>query len=148
MNWQLWIAATGLLFTVSISAGTIIWKLADVRALLVNEITSLRQEIEKEITANKLSAQDEYELLRREANELNSKTYREFGEGLEAIRSKVVQVELWIRDQLQLYLPKEDFQRNQDQVLSCIRQLTETVDRRFGAMEKKLDRHMEENRNG
>lgn len=144
MNWQLWIAATGLLFTVSISAGTIIWRLADVRALLVNEITSLRQEIEKEIAVNKLSTVQEHELLRRELHEVVDRRSREYGECVSAVRVKVTQVELWIRDQLAFYALKEDFQRGQDQVLEALKHLGETVDRRFGTMEEKLDRRFGE----
>lgn len=47
-----------------------------------------------------MSAYEEYKTLRHEMHEGASMSYREFGESVAAIREKVTQVELWIRDQL------------------------------------------------
>src|SRR6267154_5234841 len=72
----------------------------DNRNQILSRIEANREELNDELSAIRIAAYEEYKILRREMAEAHGTAYREFGETVLAIREKVTQVELWIRDEL------------------------------------------------
>jgi hypothetical protein len=70
------------------------------RNQILNRIEQNKEELNDELSAIRLAAYEEYKNLRQEIHDTTSASYREFGETVYAIREKVNQVELWIRDEL------------------------------------------------
>lgn len=139
MSAEVWIAGAGLIITILISAATIVWKLGEVKASVLEVIAEHREQLDAELTAMRTAAYEEYKILRKELNDTSAQTYREFGETVQAVREKINQVELWVRDQLSLHLLKKDFERDHDHIRDALKTLSDTVDRRFDSFEKKLD---------
>ena len=139
MTAEWWLAGAGLLITIMITGGGIIWKLSEVKASIMEEIVKHRDELDAEVSMVRLAAYEEYKTLRREANEVSAQTYREFGESVAAVREKLNQVEIWVRDQFSLHLLKADYERGQDQILDALKRLGEGMDRRFSKIEEKFD---------
>lgn len=82
------------------SASGIMLKLADNRNAILGKIGENKEAIDDELTAMRQAAYKEYTELRREIEETSAKAYREFGESLLAIRTKVNQIEVWILNEL------------------------------------------------
>lgn len=139
MSAEIWIAGAGLLLTIVLAAGGVIWKLAEVKASVLAELSDHKESLDAELTAIRQAGYQEYKLLRQEINDVSAQTYREFGETVQAAREKINQVELWIRDQLINYLLKSDFERDHDHILSSLKSLSDTIERRFNTVEEKLD---------
>jgi hypothetical protein len=76
------------------------YRQTDNRNQILNRIEKNKEELNDELSAIRIAAYEEYKNLRQEIHDTSSATYREFGETVYAIREKVNQVELWIRDEL------------------------------------------------
>ena len=72
----------------------------DNRNQILNRIEKNKEELNEELAAIRISAYEEYKILRKEMVDATTMAYREFGETVFGIREKVTQVELWIRDEL------------------------------------------------
>lgn len=92
--------------------------------------------IDIEVETLRLASLAEHKEIRRETIESFTKAYLELGEAPKAIRTHVNSMELWMRDNL---LPRKEYERDQDQVLSSVKVLTETIERRFSTLDRKLD---------
>jgi hypothetical protein len=139
MTAEVWVAGAGLLVTIFLASGAVIWKLAEVKASVLGELQIHKDALDVELTAIRQAGYQEYKLLRQEINDVSAQTYREFGETVQAVREKINQVELWVRDQFGNYLLKSDFERDHDHILESLRTLNATVERRFNTLEEKLD---------
>ena len=116
MSAEAWIAMAALVFTMfttTVGATTVI----------LTKINRNKEALDQDLDALRMSAYEEYKTLRREIAEVSSISRREFGESVAAIREKVTQVELWIRDQLS----------------ETRHTLTGSMDMRYSIIEEKLD---------
>ena len=93
MTAEAWIAAAALIFTVFATAIT-------ATMVIVTRINRNKEQLDEDLTAIRLAAYEEYKTLRREIGDVSVISRREFGETVHSIREKVVQMELWTRDQL------------------------------------------------
>lgn len=93
MTAEAWIALGALVFTMFASTIT-------ATAVILSRISKNKDELDGELTAIRMAAYEEYKILRREMTEASDRAYDRFGESLIAIREKVNEVELWMRDQL------------------------------------------------
>lgn len=133
---EVWIAGAGLLVTIFIAAGSVIWKLSENKGEILRAIAKQKDDFDAELTAIRQAAFIEYKDLRREVDDKIEKVYREVGEAPKALREHVTQMELWMRDNL---LPRKEYERDQDQVLASVKTLSDTIDRRLNTVDKKLD---------
>ena len=144
----MWVAFAALMFTILTVSGGGIWalfsKLEANRIALENTLSDHKENLDNEIEIIRTAAFAEYKELRHEMNDGWAKAYLEFGEGPKAMREKITQVELFMRD---TYLPISRFEREQDQVMEFLKNLQTHIESRMAAFEKKLDRVLQP-RNG
>lgn len=95
-----WIALAALIFTIFSAAAGVVWRASENKNQILHELNKNKDDLEAELVAIRMAAFEEYKILRKEMNEASSLSYREFGESLRAIREKVNEIELWIRDEL------------------------------------------------
>lgn len=100
MGVQEWVALGGLILALFTAAGGIVLKLVDNKNAILEKISENKEALDAELLGIRMAAFKEYEILRREINDTSATSYRDFGESLAAIREKVTQIELWIRDEL------------------------------------------------
>ena len=124
-----WIAFAALMVTIMTVSGGGLWA-------LFAKMNSIKASTDTEVEAIRMAAYLEYKELRREMNDGWSKAYLEFGEAPKALREKINEVELFMRDQ---YVTQKTYARDQDQILAMFKALNETLDRRFTSLEKKFD---------
>ncbi len=93
MSAEVWVALAALIFTMFASTIT-------ATAVILSKISHNKDQLDVELTAIRMAAYEEYKILRREMSEASDRAYDRFGESLVAIREKVTQVEIWIRDEL------------------------------------------------
>src|SRR5258708_31532229 len=93
MTAEAWIAAAALIITVFATAIT-------ATMVIVTKINRNKEQLDEDLTAIRLASYEEYKTLRREIQDVSTISRREFGDTVHAIREKVVQIELWTRDQL------------------------------------------------
>ena len=97
---QEWIAFGALCTAIIGCFVGIMSRQTDNRNQILNRIEKNKEELNEELAAIRISAFEEYKILRKELTDTMSAAYREFGETVYGIREKVTQVELWIRDEL------------------------------------------------
>lgn len=135
-----WIAFGALLFTIFTVSGGGLWalfsRMETHKAFFSQKIDELELEHKTEIDSVRMAAFAEYKELRREMNEGWGKAYLEFGEAPKALREKITQVELFMRD---TYVPLKLYERGQDQVLEAIRMLSAQTEKKLDSLEKKID---------
>jgi hypothetical protein len=151
MDHSAWIAFAALLFTILTVSGGGLWalfsKLDSNRVLAQNDVNLLRQSIERDLKAYKVtfdaeleeirsSAYLEFKTMRDEYQGRIDKAYRELGEAPKALREKIGEVELWMRDYL---LPRAEYERDQDQLHISINRLSEIAIKRLDSIERKMD---------
>lgn len=129
-----WVAFAGLLFTILTVSGGGLWA-------LMSKMNTIKESNDREVETIRLAAFLEYKELRREMNEGWGKAYLEFGEAPKAIREKLSQVELFMRD---TYVPLKLYERGQDQVLEAIKALATQSEKRFESLDKKIDNFVSE----
>lgn len=95
-----WIAGAGLIAVLFMCTGGVIWRLAENKVAILDRLDEHKEQIDDELTAIRISAYKEYQILRKEMVDTATVARREFGDSLIALREKVNQVELFIRDQL------------------------------------------------
>jgi hypothetical protein len=100
MGAQEWIAFGGLCVAIIGCFLGIGSRQTENRNQILNRIEQNKEELNDELAAIRISAYEEYKILRKEMSDSTTVAYREFGETIFAIREKVTQVELWIRDEL------------------------------------------------
>jgi hypothetical protein len=100
MGIQEWIAFGALCVAIIGCFLGIMSRQTDNRNQILNKIQENKEELAGELAAIRLSALEEYKILRKELTDTMLAAYREFGETVYGIREKVTQVELWIRDEL------------------------------------------------
>ena len=100
MGAQEWIAFGALCTAIIGCFVGIMSRQTDNRNQILNRIEKNKEELNEELAAIRISAFEEYKILRKELTDTMSAAYREFGETVYGIREKVNQVELWIRDEL------------------------------------------------
>ena len=100
MGAQEWIAFGALCIAIIGCFLGIMSRQTDNRNQILNRIEKNKEELADELAAIRISAFEEYKILRKELTDTMSAAYREFGETVYGIREKVTQVELWIRDEL------------------------------------------------
>ena len=100
MGAQEWIAFGALCTAIIGCFVGIMSRQTDNRNQILNRIEKNKEELNEELAAIRISAFEEYKILRKELTDTMSAAYREFGETVYGIREKVTQVELWIRDEL------------------------------------------------
>ena len=101
-----------------------------------NDLQEFRSGVDLELDAFRIAAYTEYKELRREHQETIDKAYRELSEAPLALRQKINEVELWMRDFL---LPRRDYERDQDRLTDSINSLAGTAIKRLDSIEKKFD---------
>src|SRR5882757_10603446 len=95
-----WIAFGVLCVAIAAAFLGIFSRQTDNRDQILNRIEKNKEELNDELSAIRIAAYEEYKILRKEMSDTATVAYREFGETVYAIREKVTQVELWIRDEL------------------------------------------------
>ena len=100
MGVQEWIAFGALCVAIIGCFLGIMSRQTDNRNQILNRIEKNKEELNEELAAIRISAYEEYKILRKEMVDATTMAYREFGETVFGIREKVTQVELWIRDEL------------------------------------------------
>ncbi len=100
MGAQEWIAFGALIVAIMGAFLGIAYRQADNRNQILDKIEQNKEELNEELSAIRISAYEEYKILRKELADTVTIAYREFGETVHGIREKVTQVELWIRDEL------------------------------------------------
>jgi hypothetical protein len=95
-----WIQLAGLIVTIVGATGSS-------TAFIMGRINKIKDEtnekldtMELELNASRMAAYKEYVELRKEITDVGTIARKEFGETVAAIREKVTEVELWVRDQL------------------------------------------------
>lgn len=88
-----------MIFAIFVAAGGIIWRLAENKAAILDRLDEHKEQIDDELTAIRTAAFTEYQILRKEMVDSSAIARKEFGDTIHAIREKVVQVELWVRDE-------------------------------------------------
>ncbi len=151
-----WIAFAALLFTIFTVAGGGLWalfsRLESNRISAQADIGLLRESIHKEFKAYKntfdgeleeirSSAYLEYKVLRDEYQAKIDKAYRELGEAPKALREKIGEVEMWMRDQL---LPRKEYERDQARLTTLIGGLADAAIKRLDSIERKMDEEKNE----
>lgn len=96
-----WIALASLIVTIFAASAGVISSQYSTKTEILDKIQTNKEELDHELQAARMSAYEEYKTLRQEMHEGANVSSREFGESLAAVREKVVQIELWLRDQLQ-----------------------------------------------
>lgn len=79
---------------------TMVWKLAENKLQILAKMAEDKESLDHELLAIRMAAFEEYKILRRENNDAADGARRDFGESLHAIREKMTQIEIWIRDEL------------------------------------------------
>ena len=100
MGIQEWIAFGALCVAIIGCFLGIMSRQTDNRNQILSRIEQNKEELNDELSAIRISAYEEYKILRKEMSDTATVAYREFGETVYGIREKVTQVELWIRDEL------------------------------------------------
>ena len=100
MGVQEWIAFGALCVAIIGCFLGIMSRQTDNRNQILSRIEQNKEELNDELSAIRISAYEEYKILRKEMADTATVAYREFGETVYGIREKVTQVELWIRDEL------------------------------------------------
>jgi hypothetical protein len=95
-----WIAFGALCTAIVGAFAGIAYRQADNRNRILERMSANKDELNEELSAIRISAYEEYKILRKEMVDATTMAYREFGETVFGIREKVTQVELWIRDEL------------------------------------------------
>jgi len=96
----------GFLVTIVVTTGGTVWAVGNIKTELMKTIALHREEIDKELR-----------LLKDEQALASQTTMSQSGEGLKAIREKVNQVELFMRDE---FVRKDTFSRVVDQILAKV----------------------------
>lgn len=135
-----WIAFGGLLFTILTVSGTGLWalfsKMGTNKEELKKDLVEIKAGFMSETDVIRQAAFTEYKEVRSEMNEKIQQAFLQLGEAPRAIREKVGQLELFVRD---TYLPKPDYYREQNLLGESIRRMSEMFERRFSSFEKKLE---------
>lgn len=135
-----WIAFGGLLFTILTVSGAGLWalfsRMGTNKEELKKDLIEVKAGFTSETDVIRQAAFTEYKEVRSEMNEKIQQAFLQLGEAPRAIREKVGQLELFVRD---TYLPKPDYYREQNLLGESIRRMTEMFERRFLSFEKKLD---------
>jgi predicted DNA-binding protein (UPF0251 family) len=95
-----WIAFAALCTAVAGTLSLMMSRQTSNRDQILTRIEKNKEELNDELAAIRISAYEEYKILRKEMAEVMGTAYREFGETVFGIRQKVTEVELWIRDEL------------------------------------------------
>lgn len=136
-----WIAFAALMVTILTVSGGGLWALFSRmdtnKNISMRQVEQVKQSFDTELEVIRLAAYTEYKELRREMNDGWGKAYLEFGEAPKALREKISQVELFMRD---TYVPFKIYERGQDQVLETIRAFASQSEKKFDMIEKKLDK--------
>lgn len=140
METHTWIAFAALLFTIATTGGGIVWKVAANKTEIVDRIMMSKSSTDLEIDGVHKRIDQTIENLRRdlEASE------RRGAEPVFAIREKVANVELFLRDH---YVSKREYEKDHTQLLLALREmqdhLTMGQDRMRQEIEKRLDAYEE-----
>lgn len=126
MTAEAWIALGALIF--AMFGSTI-----GATAVILNKISANKQELDEDLTGIRLAAYEEYKVLRREMAEASDRAYDRFGESLIAIREKVTEVELWVRDQLTE--TRSSFNSNMEEHYKILAQKIEEIEKSLKALE-------------
>lgn len=126
---EAWVALAGFLFAILTSIVT-------ATAMILGKISYNKEALDVELTALRQAAFEEYKILRREMNDLSTITYREFGESLLALRTKVTEVEIWVRDELTK--TRHTLTGSMDMRYHMLEQKLEDIDKRVREMEIRL----------
>lgn len=108
-----------------IVTATVVWQLGKVRDELKDEINTSRKELEKEADAKFDQVQ------------------RQFGETIMALREKVVQIELYIRD---TYVSKNSFNTILDRILVELKAQGEKFENRCTRLETEIKTYLLDSR--
>ena len=100
MGAQEWIAFGALCVAIVTTLSVMMIRQTTNRDQILDRIEKNKEELNDELAAIRISAYEEYKILRKEMVDATTMAYREFGETVFGIREKVTQVELWIRDEL------------------------------------------------
>lgn len=114
MTPEFWLAGAGLIVTIFVSAGGVIWKLGDNKTAIYTAITRTRTEIEKDV------------------EEVRGK----IGDLANRVQSRISEVELKMSEE---YVQKIDFRDDLRAVTSIIESLGNRIETRLQSFELKLD---------
>lgn len=129
MTTEAWIAFGSLLFVIASGGATVIWKLASNKAEIIDRINNSKSSIYKEVDKLAADWKRELEVVAREA-----------AEPIFAIREKVGQVELYIRD---TYITKREYEKDHAQLLIVLRDMQEALEKRLDAHEDRVKEALE-----
>lgn len=135
-----WIAFAALLITIASLGGGTIWKLATNRAEIIDRITVTKDSVDSDISGLYKRIDQAVENARRDLEAAE----RRGVEPIFAIREKVAQVELFIRDH---FVSKREYEKDHAQLLLAIREMQDSLmssqDRMRVEIEKRLDMYEE-----
>jgi len=135
-----WIAFGGLMFTILTVSGGGLWalftRMQENREAAEKSLKEFKSSFDAELDSFRIAAYTEYKDIRQEYKSALDQAYLQLGEAPKALREKINEVELWMRDHL---LPKKEYERDQDQLLTTINRLAETAIKRLDSIEKKMD---------
>jgi hypothetical protein len=156
MDKAAWIAFAALLVTIFTVTGGGLWalfsRMESNRISAQTDLGLLRDSIHEEFKAYKntfdgeleeirSSAYLEYKALRDEYQARIDKAYRELGEAPQALRVKIGEVEMWMRDHL---LPRKEYERDQGRLNTLISGLADAAIKRLDSIERKMDEEKNE----
>lgn len=119
------IAGGALLFTILCAAVSLTWRISRLELSLRKEIRSSHDEVDiKHATAA------------REYEERNEQNIKMFGESSAALRQKIHEVELWMRD---TFVRRDGYYKVQEAMENSIKALGDKIDIRLERMEAKID---------
>lgn len=119
------IAACAFALTVLGAVVTLTWRLSRLELSLRNEIRKSHDEVDKK--------HEEAAVRAEERNDLN---VRQFGETVAALRQKIHELELWVRD---TFVRRDGYYKVQEAVEASIKALGDKMDIRLERMEAKID---------
>jgi len=142
-----WVAFAGLLLTIIVTSSGIIWavvwKLSDIRDTIKDttdakikasnedrdrKIHELRRDLTIKLTEINVDLDKQVDDVRKAAGEIG-----------EALRSKITQLEFYVRDEFKLHVLKEDFRDDFRTITTIIDTLGSRIEKRLESFEEKLD---------
>lgn len=141
MDASFWIAFAALIFTIlTVSGGglaALFNRMESNNRDIVEQISALKSNLDSETEAIRTAAFVEYRELRREMNDGWGKAYLEFGEAPKALREKLSQVELFMRDE---FVSKREYDKDQKRLFDMLKALGESIEKRLDRIDQRLEK--------
>ena len=135
-----WIAFAALMVTVFAVSGGGLWalfsKLDTTKVLLGKMVTETRSAVETQHKGLELKVEQAFATLSREVEALE----RRSAEPILALREKVTQIELYVRD---TFVSKREYEKDHAQLLLALKDIQEAIEKRLDAYEERVEKAIE-----